>query len=46
MLDVPLDDSLDDDAPLGGSLTFLSVDEPPRAASMPSVEAADVEPVG
>ncbi len=36
MLDTSIDD-VDDEAPLGGSLTFLSVDEPPRANASSSM---------
>ena len=38
MLDVPFDDAEDDGAPVGGSLTFLSIDSQTEISSLPEVE--------
>ena len=40
MLDVPLEDTLDDGVTVGGSLTFLSIDEPAADSAAPADDEA------
>jgi len=44
MLDVPFEDAADDDAAVGGSLTFLSIDSHAEMSMLPELDAEQAEP--